>query len=141
MIEQIPAAGPTVSKSEMGAPAAPRFYALDGVRAAAMFLGIFYHLQFMQAGGLGMMGGFGFGATPPFNPKGVVDAWLHSFRMPLFFLISGFFANMMLAKYGLWKYFMRRWWRIGAPFIVAFIAFGLLRTYFPQVTSSAFGGT
>ena len=105
-----------------------------------MFLGIFYHLQFMNAGSFGFMGMPGFGAAAPFDPKGAVDAWLHSFRMPLFFLISGFFASMMLAKYGLWKYLARRWWRIGAPLLVAFIIFGLLRTYFPQVTSSAFGG-
>ena len=83
-----------------------------------MFLGIFYHLQFMNAGGFGFSGMPGFGGPPPFNPKGAIDGWLHSFRMPLFFLISGFFANMVLAKYGLWKYFARRWWRIGAPLLV-----------------------
>jgi len=98
-----------------------------------MFLGIFYHLQFMDSGGFGMMG---FGATS--NPKGSVDAWLHSFRMPLFFLISGFFANMVLVKYGFWKYMARRWWRIGAPLFAAFVIFGVLRTYFPAVTSAAF---
>jgi hypothetical protein len=130
----------TISPAALGATAAPRYHALDCVRAAAMFLGIFYHLQFISTGGFGFMGMPGFGAAAPFDPKAAVDAWLHSFRMPLFFLISGFFANMMLAKYGLWKYLARRWWRIGAPLLVAFIGFGLLRTYFPQVTSSAFGG-
>jgi hypothetical protein len=108
-----------------------------------MFLGVFYHLQFMNsagAGGFGFWGMPGFGMGAPFNPKASVDAWLHSFRMPLFFLISGFFANMMLAKYGLGKYLARRWWRIGAPLLVAFIGFGFLRTYFPGVTSAAFGG-
>jgi hypothetical protein len=119
-----------------------RYHALDCVRVAAMFLGVFYHLQFMSTAGFGFMGmpGFGgFGASAPFDPKASVDAWLHSFRMPLFFMISGFFASMMLLKYGLWKYLSRRWWRIGAPLVVAFLGLGFLRTYFPGVTS-AFGG-
>ena len=81
-----------------------RFYALDSVRATAMLLGVFYHLPIaFMAGGFGM--GFGFGASP----KTSVDNWLHSFRMPLFFLISGFFANMMLGKYGTKRYLARRW--------------------------------
>ena len=107
-----------------------------------MFLGVFYHLQFMSTAGFGVMGmaGFGgFGAAAPFDPKASVDAWLHSFRMPLFFMISGFFAGMMLLKYALGKYLTRRWWRIGAPLVVAFLGLGVLRTYFPSVTS-AFGG-
>jgi surface polysaccharide O-acyltransferase-like enzyme len=126
---------PPVAPAERPATSvpSPRYHALDCVRAAAMLLGVVYHLQFMQMGGFGAWG-MG-GAT---NPKAAVDAWLHSFRMPLFFLISGFFSNMMLGKYGAWKYLTRRWWRIGAPLLVAFIAFGLLRTYFPGVTS-AFG--
>ena len=134
---------PKTSLSSDPAFATPRYHALDCVRVTAMFLGIFYHLQFMSTGGFGLggfpgFGGAGMGAT--FDPKGTVDAWLHSFRMPLFFMISGFFASMMLLKYGIWKYLARRWWRIGAPLAVAFFGFGLLRTYFPSVTTSAFGG-
>lgn len=137
------AAAPSTEKHVGTVPTAQRFHALDCVRATAMLLGVFYHLQFMSASGFGfgtMPGFFGFGMGTATNPKASVDAWLHSFRMPLFFLISGFFANMMLAKYGVWKYLLRRWWRIGAPLIVAFLVFGFLRTDFPGVTSAAFGG-
>lgn len=110
--------------SPSGSPAAPhptsslspRYHALDCVRATAMLLGVFYHWQFV-GGGFGMAGG----------PKGSIDHWLHSFRMPLFFLISGFFANMMLGKYGVGKYLARRWWRIGMPLLVAILAFAGLR--------------
>ena len=95
-----------------------RFHGLDGVRATAMLLGVFYHLPIaVMAGGFGM--GFGFGDSP----KTPIDNWLHSFRMPLFFLISGFFANMVLGKYGLKRYWTRRWWRIGAPLFIALFAF------------------
>jgi hypothetical protein len=34
----------------------------------------------------------------------------------------------------------RRWWRIGAPLIVAIFVFGALRSYAPSIMSSAFGG-
>lgn len=97
-----------------------RYYGLDGVRATAMLLGVFYHLpiSFMN-GGFGM----GFGGMFGESPKAPIDEWLHSFRMPLFFLISGFFANMMLGKYGLQRYLTRRWWRIGAPLAIALFAF------------------
>jgi surface polysaccharide O-acyltransferase-like enzyme len=109
--------------AELNIPATgsqPRFYGLDGVRATAMLLGVFYHLpiSFMN-GGFGM--GFGGGFVE--SPKAPIDEWLHSFRMPLFFLISGFFANMMLGKYGLKRYLSRRWWRIGAPLVIALFAF------------------
>jgi hypothetical protein len=91
-----------------------------------MLLGVFYHWQFVG-------GGFAMGAG---SPKGSVDHWLHSFRMALFFLISGFFANMMLGKYGLGRYLARRWWRIGAPLLLAILAFAGLRftqEYWPAI--------
>lgn len=97
-----------------GESAARRFFALDSVRATAMLLGVFYHLPIaFMTGGFG--GPMGFGASP----KTSIDNWLHSFRMPLFFLISGFFASMMLGKYSLGRYLTRRWWRIGAPLFIA----------------------
>ncbi len=97
-------------------PPGKRFDGLDGVRATAMLLGVFYHLPISMYQG----GGFGFGASA--GPKQSIDDWLHSFRMPLFFLISGFFANMMLRKYGVKQFLFRRWWRIGAPFLVSLFA-------------------
>jgi hypothetical protein len=90
-----------------------------------MFLGIFYHWQFVS-GGMGMMGGGG--------PKAAIDHWLHSFRMPLFFLISGFFAAMMLGRHGVLKYLGRRWWRVGMPLLVSILLFAgwrFAQSYFP----------
>ena len=72
-----------------------------------MLLGVFYHA-------IMFIGGDGGRTTAP----GLLD-WIHSFRMPLFFLISGFFGQMMLGKYGLSGYLRRRWWRIGLPLFCA----------------------
>ncbi|MDX2036601.1 MAG: acyltransferase family protein [Isosphaeraceae bacterium] len=85
----------------------PRYHSLDGLRAAAMLAGVFYH------------------AVPGFGP-GVVSSfaeWLHSFRMPLFMLISGFFSLMILEKYGLRRYLVKRWWRIGLPMLIGLFTF------------------
>ena len=87
--------------------AGPRYYSLDGLRAAAMLLGVAWH------------------AWPWFD-SGPVPAfmeWLHSFRMPLFMLISGFFGSMILEKYGPSRYFTRRWWRIGMPMLIGLFTF------------------
>ena len=100
-----------------------RYHALDRVRAVAMLLGVVYHsiLFRMFAGGGG----------PP-GPMGASDGsrwfsdWLHSFRMPLFFLISGFFGRMMLQKYGTLGYLRKRWQRIAVPLFVGIFTFSPL---------------
>ena len=100
-----------------------RYHALDRVRAVAMLLGVVYHsiLFRMFAGGGG----------PP-GPMGASDGsrwfsdWLHSFRMPLFFLISGFFGRMMLQKYGKFGYLRKRWQRIAVPLFVGIFTFSPL---------------
>ncbi|MDR3636992.1 MAG: acyltransferase family protein [Isosphaeraceae bacterium] len=113
-----------------------RFFALDGVRATAMLLGVVYHslLFRMFAGG------------PPPGPPGngdvsrYVQDWLHSFRMPLFFLISGFFGRMMLEKYALGEYLRRRWIRIGVPMLVCMFTFGPAYVLTREVTMGRPGG-
>src|ERR1700756_1327205 len=75
-----------------------RYHALDRVRAVAMLLGVVYHTILVRM----FVGGFPPGppgASSPDLSRWLSD-WLHSFRMPLFFLISGFFGRMMLEKYG-----------------------------------------
>ncbi len=92
---------------ERTAATGTRYHSLDGLRAAAMLLGVAWHA----------MPGFGSGAVPAFMD------WLHSFRMPLFMLISGFFGHMILEKYGLRRYFAKRWSRIGLPMLIGLFTF------------------
>jgi len=100
----------------------PRHHALDRLRATAMLLGVVYHTLMFRM----------FFAGPPLGPMGLtrggadryLQDWLHSFRMPLFFLISGFFGRMMLGKYGTRRYFQKRWSRIGVPLVVGLFTFG-----------------
>jgi glucan biosynthesis protein C len=104
------------------APLEPnRFHALDRVRALAMLLGVVYHtLLFRMFTGGGEMPN---PMAPP-SASTILSNWLHSFRMPLFFLIAGFFARMMLLKYGMKEFLRKRWWRIGLTLVIGMFTFG-----------------
>ena len=118
-----------------------RYAGLDAVRATAMLLGVYYHALLFGM----MFGGMPGGGPPGRGPGGpggglsgamLLQDWLHSFRMPLFFLVSGFFCRMMLEKYGLWSYLRRRWTRLGVALIVGVFTFVPLY----QLASAAFRG-
>ena len=84
-----------------------RYHALDALRAAMMFLGIYLH------------------AVAAYTPEA---GWtwkqqeltrsllwsisvIHVFRMPIFYAMAGFFTALLIARYGLrraaWNRFMR----------------------------------
>lgn len=56
-------------------------------------------------------------------------AAIHAFRMPLFFIIAGFFAKMLLGRYGLVKFLQNRTLRIGAPLITSALLLNTLQNY------------
>jgi hypothetical protein len=70
-----------------------------------------------------------------------VMEWLHGFRMPLFFLISGFFCHMILGKYAMGRYLAKRWWRIGCPMLIPLIALGCLHMSGPDPLGGVRGQT
>lgn len=100
-----------------------RYHALDRVRALAMLLGVVYHALLFR-----MMVGGGNPAEfmSPTSPSKILGDWLHSFRMPLFFVIAGFFGRMMLVKYGTKEFLRRRWTRIGLTLAIGLVTFGPL---------------
>lgn len=94
-----------------------RYHALDGLRAAMMFLGIYLH------------------AVVAYSPNG---SWLfkppqltttldystiviHVFRMPVFYVMAGFFAALLLQRYGSHRAISNRSWRIVVPFVAGWI--------------------
>jgi glucans biosynthesis protein C len=95
-----------------------RFHGLDACRAAAMMLGLFFH------------GAISFLAAPP--PFGwairdrstsiVVDVLVfvcHTFRMPVFFLLAGFFGRLLHEKLGTAGFLRHRARRLLIPFVAA----------------------
>ena len=87
---------------------------LDALRAFALILGVVFHA------GLSFMPVFIGWAVMDINTSPVVSIFSlvsHSFRMPLFFLIAGFFTCMSLQKYGVKALATSRAVRLGIPFI------------------------
>lgn len=56
------------------------------------------------------------------TPGGIwLAEFIHAWRMPLFFLVSGFFCRMMFLRYGPARYLQRRWQRIGIPLLLGLV--------------------
>ena len=94
-----------------------RYYGLDALRGTMMMLGIVLH------------GAMFYMATPhPFlaplvdraAASPIFDALfhlIHSFRMPAFFVLSGFFTALLVEKRGAWGAFRNRAARVAAPLV------------------------
>lgn len=95
-----------------------RFHGLDACRAAAMLLGLFFHgaISFLSV-------------SPPFgwairdrSTSVVVDVLVfvcHTFRMPVFFLLAGFFGRLLHEKLGTAGFLRHRARRLLLPFVAA----------------------
>ena len=95
--------------------ATTRRHDLDALRAGAMLLGIVLHAAL---------------AFDPSIPWPIRDSgqsefysllmpWIHGFRMPLFFCLSGFFTAMLWRKRGLKSLLGHRFKRIFVPLVIA----------------------
>ena len=94
-----------------------RYHDLDALRAFAMLLGIVIH------------GVLSFVGTPIWSAQDInqnpqyliVLDFIHGFRMPLFFLVSGFFTAMMWQKRGSMSLFFHRTKRILFPLLLGML--------------------
>lgn len=97
-----------------------RYYGLDALRGAMMILGVLLHAAMFYI------------ATPPPGFAVILDpnrsvlfdgivAFIHSFRMPAFFVLAGFFAALLVEKRGLWGTYKNRLARVAAPLAVAMV--------------------
>ena len=92
---------------------ATRIHGLDALRAVLMLLGVLIHsaLNYMP----------GWFVQDPHNQAEwmmiVIDV-IHTFRMPAFFLLSGFFAALLVERRGLFRMFRNRFDRIVRPLAV-----------------------
>ena len=95
-----------------------RLYGLDFVRAVAMLLGLVLHVctSFMPTETYHMIRA-GEYSGDPFN-LGLLN-FIHLFRMQLFFLMAGFFAELVIDRRGISGLLVDRIKRIIIPFIFA----------------------
>jgi glucan biosynthesis protein C len=115
-------AAPPAGSSESRTSSSERYHALDFVRGALMLLGLVYHAaipydNIYQA------------AVKPY-PTSEYLGWFteisHAFRMPLFFVLAGFFAALLLSRRSKAQFALNRGVRIGVPLIVGWIVLGPL---------------
>lgn len=95
-----------------------RYHGLDALRGMMMMLGIVLHgAQFYVA-------------DPPIPVPTDPDnshvftfliLFIHSFRMPVFFVLAGFFASLLMEKYGLRGSLVNRGKRVAAPLLLALL--------------------
>lgn len=96
----------------------PRYHGLDALRGTLMMLGIVLHGAF-----------FYLAAPPPAMPNlgdqggnfafDVIFHLIHSFRIPAFFVLSGFFTALLVARRGVWATYRNRLARVALPLLVA----------------------
>lgn len=93
-----------------------RYHALDGLRAVMMLLGVVLHAAVTYM-------------VTPIGPWPLKDSTtslffdllvytIHIFRIPVFFVMSGFFGAMLLQKRGVWAMMVHRVRRIILPFLI-----------------------
>jgi peptidoglycan/LPS O-acetylase OafA/YrhL len=100
-----------------------RFHGLDYLRAVAMSLGIVLHSAIALRGGLPKYGWEVHVGDRSFLLDLLVG-FIHSFRIPAFYVMAGFFAYLLYSKVGLAEFIQRRTVRIVWPFFGAFAILG-----------------
>lgn len=95
----------------------PRYHSLDALRSTMMLLGIYLHaaVAFSRHGSWPWKDG---------STTGVFDLSLgvvHVFRMPVFYVIAGFFAALLLEQRGTWRFLRNRMVRILVPFAAGWL--------------------
>ena len=96
-----------------------RRHDLDALRAFAMLLGIVLHAAISFIPGFGLF--WGVQDSQANGLYGVVFWSIHGWRMPLFFLVSGFFTAMLWRKRGLRALLIHRFKRIFLPMMLGMV--------------------
>jgi len=98
-----------------------RYYGLDALRGSMMLLGIVLHSAgFYITSPPPAMAGFPADRSTSYLFD-LVFHFIHSFRMPLFFVLGGFFASLLVEKRGMWGTYKDRAARILAPMLAAIV--------------------
>ena len=85
-----------------------RYHGLDLLRGIAMMLGLLIHASLAY--------NFDPGQIPGWIKS--INAWIHLWRMPLFFILAGFFGCMILLRRGARGYLQDRLLRVGMTLLL-----------------------
>jgi len=95
-----------------------RFHGLDAVRGIAMLLGIVLHASLPYIEGLPK--GLWPSDKNTSNIIPIIFEFIHIWRMPIFFIISGFFANLVITRKSLIIWWKNRFLRLVLPAMIFF---------------------
>ena len=87
-----------------------RFHSLDFLRAFALLMGVLLHvlMLFLEPAD---------GSEPRLGAS-IIFVWIHTWRMPLFMLLAGFFTALSFSKRDTGNYAINRLIRLGMPFLL-----------------------
>jgi surface polysaccharide O-acyltransferase-like enzyme len=87
-----------------------RLHSLDFLRAFALLMGVLLHvlMLFLEP----------FDGSEPRLGASIIFIWIHTWRMPLFMLLAGFFTALSLQKRDVGNYALNRLIRLGAPILI-----------------------
>jgi len=98
-----------------GSGSAQRLHALDHLRAAMMWLGIVLHVAVIHMAGPSFLPWRDDKTTPAAD---LLVAFIHAFRMPVFFILAGFFVALLMDQRGPAATVRHRLRRLALPFAV-----------------------
>lgn len=115
----MPTDPPTDPPADPPTPERVRFHGFDALRGGAMLLGILLHaaITYMQRRMDGLL--WPLDDQPRQVGFDVLFWWIHAWRIPLFFVMAGFFAAMLARRRGPRGFLKHRIDRILKPVIVA----------------------
>ena len=132
-------------------PAPQRFHDLDALRAFAMLLGVFLHAALFllpdpkpdnDVPAWPAYHPYAHDTPPVANPYSYVLLLIHGFRMPLFFMLSGFFTAMLWRRRGARALAVHRLKRIVVPLAVGmFTVVPTVALFYPDHLSGFVGWT
>ena len=97
-----------------------RIHSLDAVRSFALLLGVVIHVSLPFLPVISYLG-FPFADKKSSFSLNIVLFVIHIFRMAVFFIIAGFFANLLIQKRGTAEFIRNRKKRILLPLLVFII--------------------
>src|SRR5262245_53346339 len=97
-------------------PAIARRSDFDALRAVAMLLGILLHAALSFFPSLWVVAD-----SRQLPALGTLVSAIHGFRMPLFFVLSGFFSAMLLRQRGLKALIKHRFFRVFLPLLAGMV--------------------
>ncbi len=101
-----------------------RVFFMDSARSILMSLGVVLHTANIYS----LDGSWIISDESQHKVFGFVSEFIHAFRMPAFFLISGYFCAMTIKRYGVPRFLQTRGVRIAVPLLCAGVFLNLPQT-------------